>query len=108
MSAFDSGGQWDFPYGWAPLQLIAVEGMRRYKYNAEADRLSMDFLSMVNDNFRKEGTIHEKYDVLTRSWETKVEAGYQMNVVGFGWTNGVFLELLHQLPKTSVEKLEKP
>jgi len=46
--------------------------------------------------------------VLTRSWETKVEAGYQMNVVAFGWTNGVFLELLHQLPKASVEKLEKP
>jgi len=107
MSAFDSGGQWDFPYGWAPLQLIAVEGMRRYKFNTEADRVSTEFLSTVADNFRKEGTIHEKYDVLTRSWQTKVEAGYQMNVVGFGWTNGVFLELLHQLPKASVDKLEK-
>jgi alpha,alpha-trehalase len=67
----------------------------------------MEFLSMVAENFRKEGTIHEKYDVIARSWQTKVEAGYQMNVIGFGWTNGVFLELLHQLPKESVNQLEK-
>jgi hypothetical protein len=33
--------------------------------------------------------------------------GYQDNVVGFGWTNGVFLELLHALPKDAVETLEK-
>jgi len=107
MSAYESGAQWDFPFGWAPMQLVGVEGMRRYGFNREADRVSMEFLSMVKDNFRKEGTIHEKYDVVARSWQTKVEAGYQMNVVGFGWTNGVFLELLHQLPKADVEQLEK-
>ena len=39
--------------------------------------------------------------------ETPVAAGYQANVIGFGWTNGVFLELLHDLPKESVEALEK-
>jgi alpha,alpha-trehalase len=107
MSAFESGAQWDFPYGWAPLQLVAVEGLRRYGFNREADRVSMEFLSMVAENFRKEGTIHEKYDVVARSWQTKVEAGYQMNVIGFGWTNGVFLELLHQLPKERVDQLEE-
>jgi hypothetical protein len=30
-----------------------------------------------------------------------------MNVVGFGWTNAAFLELLHNLPKDMVERLEK-
>jgi hypothetical protein len=30
-----------------------------------------------------------------------------MNVVGFGWTNGAFLELLHNLPKEMTERLEK-
>ena len=34
-------------------------------------------------------------------------AGYQTNVIGFGWTNAAFLELLHALPKEAVEKLEK-
>ena len=33
--------------------------------------------------------------------------GYQENVVGFGWTNAAFLELLHALPKEKVESLEK-
>jgi alpha,alpha-trehalase len=107
MSMYDSGTQWDSPYGWAPLQLITVEGLRRYGLNEDADRVSREFLSNVLDNFRHDGTIREKYNVITRSSETNVQAGYSMNVVGFGWTNGVFLELLHQLPKTSVEWLEK-
>jgi alpha,alpha-trehalase len=107
MSTYNSGAQWDSPYGWAPLQLITVGGLRRYGFNEDADRVSRRFLATVLDNFRHDGTIREKYDVLSGSSETKVEAGYSMNVVGFGWTNGVFLELLHQLPKESVDWLEK-
>jgi hypothetical protein len=30
-----------------------------------------------------------------------------MNVVGFGWTNAAFLELLRFLPKEMVDRLEK-
>jgi len=45
--------------------------------------------------------------VVTRSSEAHVELGYQMNVVGFGWTNAAFLELLHGLPKDMVERLSK-
>jgi hypothetical protein len=30
-----------------------------------------------------------------------------MNIVGFGWTNGVFLALLHDLPQTEVARLAK-
>jgi hypothetical protein len=36
-----------------------------------------------------------------------VELGYQMNVVGFGWTNAAFLELLHDLPKEMTERLAR-
>jgi neutral trehalase len=42
---------------------------------------------------------------VTRSSETQVTAGYHMNIVGFGWTNGVFLALLRELPETSVTRL---
>jgi len=103
----DSGMQWDYPYGWAPLQSLAVEGLRRYGYTADADRISYEFLSTVAENFRREGTIREKYDVATRSSEAHVSAGYQANVVGFGWTNGVFLELLPELPKAMIDRLAK-
>jgi alpha,alpha-trehalase len=103
----NTGMQWDYPYGWAPLQYLAAEGLRRYGYAAEADRISYEFLSTVADNFRREETIREKYDVVTRSSEARVSAGYQANVVGFGWTNGVFLELLQALPKEMVDRLAK-
>jgi alpha,alpha-trehalase len=98
-------GQWDYPFGWAPLQLLAVEGMRRYGYNADADRISIDFLSMILQNFERDKTIREKYNVVTRSSETNVTAGYAANVIGFGWTNATFLELLHALPSKSVAQL---
>jgi alpha,alpha-trehalase len=105
MSPHETGGQWDFPYAWAPDQLVADEGIRRYGFSKEADRVSYEFLSTVAENFRRDGTIREKYNAVTRSSETQVTAGYHMNIVGFGWTNGVFLALLHQLPEQSVTRL---
>ncbi|MCY1077943.1 trehalase family glycosidase [Archangium lansingense] len=97
MSRQESHTQWDYPYGWAPIQLLTVEGLRRYGFGADADRLSRKFLDTVAEDFRRDGTIREKYNMVTRSSEVKVKAGYAENVVGFGWTNGVFLELQHGL-----------
>ncbi len=105
MSREETKAQWDYPYGWAPIHLIAVEGLRRYGFDAEANRISSNFISMVLHNFRRDGTIREKYNVVTRSSATQVEAGYRENVIGFGWTNGVFLELLHALPREWVAHL---
>jgi alpha,alpha-trehalase len=107
MSPYETGGQWDFPYAWAPNQLMAIEGMRRAGFSEDANRLSYKFLSMVMENFRRDGTIREKYDAVKRSSETQVTAGYHMNIVGFGWTNGVFLALLHEMPKSEIERLGK-
>ena len=106
MSDQPTGVQWDYPYGWAPTQLLAIEGLRRYGFNDDANRLSYKFLSMVDDNFRRDGTIREKYNVVTRSDETKIAVGYEANVIGFGWTNGAFLALLHELPQEWVERLQ--
>jgi len=107
MSPTESGGQWDHPYGWAPMQLVGIEGLRRYGFNDDANRVAYKFLSTVAENFRRDGTIREKYNVVTRSSETTVTAGYHMNIVGFGWTNGVFLELLQKLPSDAVERLAR-
>lgn len=62
-----SGEQWDAPFGWAPLELLAVQGLRRYGYNQEADRISTEFLSLVLEQYRKSDTIVEKYDVVQRT-----------------------------------------
>ncbi|MGB8733641.1 MAG: trehalase family glycosidase [Candidatus Sulfotelmatobacter sp.] len=108
MSEKESQGQWDYPFGWAPIQLLAVEGMRRYGHNEEADRVSTEFLSMVLENFEHDKTIREKYNVVTRSAETNVAVGYAANVIGFGWTNAAFVELLHLLPSEKVAEVTQP
>ena len=88
-------------------QRVACLQKNPESFSADADRVSYEFLSTVAENFRRDGNIREKYNVVTRSSEAHVELGYEMNVVGFGWTNAAFLELLQGLPKEMVERLEK-
>jgi alpha,alpha-trehalase len=107
MSPYETGGQWDAPYAWAPNQLMADDGIRKYGFTEVADRVSYEFLSNVLENFRRDGTIREKYNAVTRSSETAVTAGYKVNIVGFGWTNAAFLVLSHELPEATAEKLGK-
>jgi alpha,alpha-trehalase len=107
MSSTFADVQWDYPYGWAPTQIVAIEGLRRYGFNDDANRISYNFLATIAENFRRDGTIREKYNVVTRSSESGVHAGYQQNVIGFGWTNAAFLVFLHELPKDMTERLAK-
>ena len=97
-STIVSGSQWDAPYGWAPLEMIAVEALRRYGYAKEADRITEEFLSLVLDEFLRTHTIVEKYDVVRRSSDVRVGYGYRSNEIGFGWTNAAFAELYAELP----------
>ncbi len=98
MSDRDTGQQWDKPFGWAPNHYFAILGLRQYGYTADADRLAQKFRTDVETNYLREGTIREKYDVLTGSTTTQVTFGYKANGVGFGWTNGVYLRLLPTQP----------
>ena len=110
-STYVSGSQWDAPFGWAPTELIAVQGLRRYGYAKEADRISANFLSMILKEFIQHNTIVEKYDVERRESEVSagLKFGYKSNEIGFGWTNAAFVELYAQLPgreKLDVLKLD--
>lgn len=98
-----TGNQWDAPFGWAPLQLIAVQGLHRYGYREEGDRLARKFVALVLQEFETKGTILEKYDVERCSGDVSDEIffGYSSNEIGFGWTNGVVLELLALLESES-------
>ena len=78
-----TGNQWDAPFGWAPLQMIAVEGLRRYGFEAEADRIARGFVSLVLDEFERTGTIVEKYDVVRRT--SDIEADVTFGYSGTSW-----------------------
>ncbi len=92
-----TGNQWDAPFGWAPFHLIAVEGLSRYGYHHQARRIAEKFITLLVREFERQGTLSEKYDVENCTAEVSDEIlfGYNTNEVGFGWTNGVFLELLN-------------
>ena len=99
-----TGSQWDAPFAWAPLQMIAVEGLRRYGFHDDAERLAMKFLALVAKEFDEHGTIVEKYDARRRESDVApgITFGYSANQIGFGWTNGVALELLATLRPAAV------
>jgi alpha,alpha-trehalase len=100
MSPYNTGAQWDYPYAWAPTQMILVEGLRRYGYTEDANRIAFKFAEMVAEDYAKDGYIVEKYDAVARSTDSPVTSGYSINVIGFGWTNAAYLEFAKELPET--------
>ena len=104
MSDDDTGTQWDLPYGWAPTNWLAVKGLAQYGFKKDAERLASKFNAAILQNFLHDHTIREKYNVVEGSANVAVATGYKSNVVGFGWTNGVFLknnDLLAHTPKAA-------
>jgi alpha,alpha-trehalase len=69
--------QWDYPYGWAPQQILAWTGLQRYKYNEEAERLAYKWLFMMTKAFVDfNGVVVEKYDVTRLVDPHRVDAEY--------------------------------
>lgn len=97
MSDFDSGTQWDLPFGWAPTIWLAVKGLSQYGYSADASRNATKFSDTILKNFLHDRTIREKYNVVSGTANVAVATGYKANVVGFGWTNGVYLQMNQML-----------
>lgn len=92
-----SGQQWDQPNGWAPLQWMAIRGMRNY--GIRADDVACRWLRTVSALYKKESKLVEKY-VITHDGEDAEGGGggeYPLQD-GFGWTNGVTRRLLHEDP----------
>jgi alpha,alpha-trehalase len=75
-----------------------VQGLHRYGYHAEAQRLSEHFVSLVEQEMGQRGGIFEKYDVEAQTAESKnLTYGYTTNEIGFGWTNGVVSDFVFTL-----------
>jgi alpha,alpha-trehalase len=93
MSNFVSGVQWDEPYGWAPTNWVAVAGLEAEGFHADAARIARAFDATVDGGFAADGTIREKYNVVSSTSNVQVNTGYKVNVIGFGWTNAVYLKM---------------
>ncbi len=81
-----SGQQWDAPNGWAPLQWMAVAGLRQYDQLRLAQTIATRWLGVVERVYQQTGKLMEKYNVC----EGRPGGGGEYpGQDGFGWTNGV-------------------
>lgn len=86
--------QWDFPNGWAPLQLRTVESLLRYGYIHLAKRIITKWLALSVKVFGETGELWEKYDVV----HGRVgEPDRYPTQPGFAWTNAVFVIFVKML-----------
>lgn len=91
-----SDQQWDRPNGWAPLQWMAVLGLRCHGHTALADTIAHRWLSTVAALYEREGKLVEKYALRVFEHEKTQGGGggeYPLQD-GFGWTNGVTAAML--------------
>ncbi|KAK9330072.1 trehalase-domain-containing protein [Lipomyces starkeyi] len=91
--------QWDYPYGWAPQQILAWVGLIRYGYEEDAERLVYRWLYMITKAFVDyNGIVVEKYDVTRPVDPHRVDAEYGnqgsdfkgVAKEGFGWVNASY------------------
>ncbi|RXG18111.1 alpha,alpha-trehalase [Leeuwenhoekiella aestuarii] len=90
-SLVDNKQQWDSPNGWPPHQWLAVRGLQTYGFNNLAEEISTRWLHLNDRVYKRTGKMLEKYNVIDT---TLVAGGGEYPTQdGFGWTNGVYLDL---------------
>ncbi|EFX63003.1 hypothetical protein DAPPUDRAFT_308726 [Daphnia pulex] len=94
----NSGQQWDYPNGWAPLQHLMVYGLEN-SADPRAKALAFDIArKWLDNNFAAyeqsvPNSMFEKYDVTSIGLPG---GGGEYDVqLGFGWTNGVVIDFLN-------------
>ncbi len=90
--------QWDYPNGWAPLQWIAIQGLREYGYNQLADTIRDRWLASCDIVFNEKHKMIEKYNVV-KPGDLGGGGEYPLQD-GFGWTNGVYAALYDERKKS--------
>ncbi len=88
----ETGQQWDAPNGWAPLQWVAIEGLRNYGHHQLAEEIKRRWIKVNMRVFTEKHKLIEKYNVEDASG---LGGGGEYPLQdGFGWTNGVLAALL--------------
>ncbi|KAI6205118.1 Trehalase [Aphelenchoides besseyi] len=98
--------QWDFPNGWAPLNHMFVEGLRQSADPIMQDRAFEIATKWIHGNYRvfnETKLMFEKYNVIGTSPSPGSGGEYAVQT-GFGWSNGVILDLLY----TYYDRMQAP
>jgi alpha,alpha-trehalase len=87
----DTGQQWDAPNGWAPLEWITYKGLTNYHFDQLAHTMRRRWMQLNQKVFHHTEKMMEKYNIENLS--KKAGGGEYKTQDGFGWTNGVYLQL---------------
>ena len=110
--------QWDYPFGWAPHQMLLWEGLLNYGFSDKAQEMVYRWLWLITKNVVEyNGTIPEKFDLETSSHKVFAEYGNvgtefdYISKEGFGWVNASYqygLQILSSDLKQELNKLTLP
>ncbi len=110
--------QWDYPFGWAPHQMLLWEGLINYNYLDKAQEMVYRWLWLITRNaVDYNGTIPEKFDLEISSHKVFAEygnVGTEFDYIakeGFGWVNASYqygLQILNDELKQKLEALVSP
>ncbi|KAJ3255786.1 alpha,alpha-trehalase nth1 [Boothiomyces macroporosus] len=96
--------QWDFPFGWAPHQILAWQGLQNYGYTNEQKELVYRWLYSITKSFVEyNGVVPEKFNVDVITHQVNVEygnVGTDFKFVakeGFGWMNASYQVIISNL-----------
>ncbi|VDN03354.1 unnamed protein product [Thelazia callipaeda] len=94
-SLIASGQQWDFPNAWAPTTWVVIQGLRVSGQHELARQIAekwvkRNYSMWINSG----GRMFEKYNVASHNFNAAGGGGEYEVQEGFGWTNGVILDLL--------------
>lgn len=63
LKGMSEGIQWGYPNGWAPLHFITIEGLKKYGFNQEAERITNKWMKNCATRFIETGKWDEKLNV---------------------------------------------
>ncbi|KLT69752.1 alpha,alpha-trehalase [Flavobacterium sp. ABG] len=108
----DPTRQWDYPFGWAPHQILLWKGLLNYNFQEETQEMVYRWLWLITRNaVDYNGTIPEKFDLSISSHKIFAEygnVGTEFNYIteeGFGWMNASYQFGLTLLKPHLKEKL---
>lgn len=94
-SLIASGQQWDFPNAWAPTTWVIIQGLRSTGQHEVARQIAEKWIKRNYGMWLVSGgRMFEKYNVASQTYNMAGGGGEYEVQEGFGWTNGVILDLL--------------
>ncbi|MBS1963725.1 MAG: hypothetical protein JST04_16060 [Bdellovibrionales bacterium] len=82
--------QWDGTNGWAPYQVMAIDGLRRYGFDKDSRRIAKKWVDALAQVHARDGAMYERIDVATIK-KPDVDPHKYPTQEGFLWTNGSFV-----------------